>query len=244
MSTTNLSRQYLLAPGAKIKSATITNQAAGYFSLTENGTQTNTVKATDGTNSAPPTAVTFYVHNTQPYSTAQVKIEYYQDIPHKTTPEIKTASFTITFRLSGKHWWEQQGATSLAASGNNGTLPIVPPTGNTGAGPETLNEQMVYLLDVSTTGNLLFRGNSPLAGHDKPIDFTTLHNYMKQQYEYQAKGVSSYKPFPAIGEYVLCEVALLSEASETYEIASSIMSYGSEATQPPQQKENKNGDVD
>ncbi|WP_299685873.1 hypothetical protein [uncultured Dokdonia sp.] len=242
MSTTKpLSRQYLLAPGVKIKSATITNQAAGYFSLTEDGTHVNSVEATGGSNSVAPTAVTFYVYNTEPYSTAHVEIEYYHDIPHPKSTELKTASFTITFKLSGTTYWEQQGSTILPASGNSGTLPIVPPTGNTGAGPETLNKQMVYLLDVSTTGNMLFRGNSPLAGHDQPIDFTTLHNYMKEQYEFQAKGVTTYKPFPNIGEYVLCEVALLSEASETYEIASSIGSYGSQSTQEAIQKQIKAG---
>ncbi|MFT5891184.1 MAG: hypothetical protein ACI9Y7_001285, partial [Dokdonia sp.] len=241
--TTNYQREYVLAPGVKIKSAKVTNQAAGYFSLKKNdGTQTNTVKATGGSATAAPTAVSFYVYNTEPYSTAHVTIEYYHDVPHKTKPEIKTASFTITFKLSGTTYWEQQGSTTLAPSGNTSTLPIVPPTGNTGAGPETLNEQMVYLLDASSTGNLLFRGNSPLAGHDKPIDFTTLHNYMKEQYEYQAKGVTSYKPFPNIGQYVLCEIALLSEASETYEIASSVGSYGSQSIQESIQQQIKAGE--
>lgn len=245
--TTNYSRQYVLAPGVKIKSAKVTNQAAGYFSLTENGTQINSVEAIGGSTTNAPIAVSFYVYNTQPYSTARIDIEYYHSIPttaNKETTVVKKAAFTITFKLSGTNWWEQQGATCLAASGDTGTLPIVPPTGNTGAGPETLNKQMVYLLDVSTTGNMLFRGNSPLAGHDQPINFQTLHNYLKEQYEYQATGVSNYKPFPAIGQYALCEIALLSEASETYEIASSIASYGSKDTQAAMQEQIKNGNAD
>lgn len=229
-------RKYLLSPGTMITSVKIKNQSSGYFEV--NDKRVNSVEATGGSKNSAPTAIWFKVYNTSDYSTAHITLEYYQTEKSINT---KTADCDITFKLSGEKWWEQQGSTILPHSGTDYNLPIVPPTRSSGAGPETLNKKMVYLLDVSPQGNLLFRGNSPLAGYDKRINFETLHTYMKEQYEFQARGVTNPKAFPPQGEYVLCEIALLSPSSETDEIAYSVASYGSKSTQKKLLKEIADG---
>lgn len=128
----------------------------------------------------------------------------------------------LYLKAEGENWlWKvitymQGDNDSIVANGpgpstSNSIQFQMPTAANPTAPPsefQALDPSVVFLLDWNRgNGNMLFRGNEPLAPvtSNQLIDFQTLHQVLLTRYEQQ----TGRSDFPSIGSYVLRELAFL-----------------------------------
>lgn len=189
-------------------------------SLSGNG-QSNVQNLTVGTPGVvtPPFDLTLTTPANDPWAQIQVTVNY---PAVASLNNQSTSTCHVYLKAEGTNWlWKVNtnvvgDNTSVVANGPG------PSTGNsivfqpaTALNPSTpgsefppLDSRVVFLLDWNQqTGNLVFRGNEPLApgSANQLVDFQTLHDLLQTRYEQQTGETN----FPAIGQYVLREVAFL-----------------------------------
>jgi len=228
MSNTTVSRQFVLSPAPGMKVTVIVNELA-YVTLEGSSSpiQTFTVGEVGGTASV---TQVFTIHNISEYAEGELSVASVVD----GAPN--TAYCHVDYFLSGATFWDRHvlkddDPSIIASTSLTNTLAVAAPTKPSPGGVhslfQTLDVAMVFLVDKHSNGNMLFRGNSPMAeaktdNGPQRIDFDTLHRYLEQRYKEQT-GLAD---FPQKGDYVLCDVCLQSPASEGGAIAEELKSFG------------------
>lgn len=240
-----LSQAYKLDPGtSQVNIKLIT--AGAYFIQHGSTNQENEISYGQiGTASDP---LSFTVYSSDTYLLALVETQYGPvTLPGGAT--VNPPSYChIYFKLGSTDWfWATDAQTAdnvtifARGSGQSTSTDIkiqsptaINPNGIVSEYP-ALNSDLVFLLDKNSNGNMLFRGNEPLkAGiSSQSVDFAQLHQVLQTKYNLQ----TGLNDFPAIGSYILRDIAFLNASGDELDILTAeISSFGAtSASQVDQQ---------
>lgn len=238
MSSNLLQQAYSLTPGESL--VTVTLITGGYINT--EGTKSISFGQV-GTNSP---ASSFTVYSDYEYALAMVETQY--DPVSLPAGTVDPPSYChVYFKLGSTDWYWSTDAlpadnpTIFDHQGEHTSADIViqlptelNPSGIVSTFP-CLNSDLVFLLDMSAAGNMLFRGNEPLkpgtSGQD--IDFEMLHRSMATKYMLQT-GKSD---FPEIGKYLLRDIAFLNPTGDEGDmLGAEIASFGAQELSEVSQK--------
>ncbi len=228
MSATVPSKTFTLAPGPHIEATLkITSGSLSYPDPTDPSTTKTGTSVTIGSTSATSgSGVAVTISQSDGYVDGHVSIKYGSNGG--------SASCKIDFSLNNATlpWHIPNDANNAniltEIPGHPLTIPVSKPTGTVPSGVQStcqpLNTQVVFMVDKNTNGNVMFRGNCPLAPAKvnwgpQSIDFQVVHDILATRYK-EATG----NDFYSIGDYVWCDVNLQSPGDEksflNYEIQS------------------------
>lgn len=227
---TDTAQQFQISPGPGIvatvhvnPSATISYTDAGGNKVS--GKQNASVGSLTGTNGA---ALLFTVHSADGYADGHISITYGKDS--------ESAHCAVNFNLGKTTPWDISPSANndpsilTYSSGAPTNIAISKPTGNVPSGISStcqpLNKSMVFAVDLNKTGNMVFRGNCPLAAATtnwgpQRIDYETIHSFLAMRFQEEVG-----EAFYDIGSYVFCDVNLQSPVSETQYLQYEIDSMG------------------
>lgn len=170
------------------------------------------------------------VHSDNGYADGQISIQY--------VTSSQTAWCSVDFLLGHATPWDVAGSSgqnpsilNYSSTTPNNIAVSVPASGSGGSGIawlcQPLNTSMVFMVDNNaTTGNMLFRGNCPLAlpttaDGQQSIDFQAVHDILAKRYK-EATGDAFY----TIGDYIFNDVNLQGPVSEALYLRWEIESMG------------------
>lgn len=232
---TSIPQRYRLLPGSTRVTLTLLPQTGTYFTVGGNPepVQSFTCGSVGREDNTP---VWFTVFSPTGLAGAQAEVAYLSPQPQ---PEWRSPSSCHLYFRPGSLDWIWNGAAiagdnaSVLADGEgphtDSTIAFRPPARpNLARGPRLypcLDNLRVSLLDRNgLTGNMIFRGNAPLAPTpgNQLVDFDTLHNTLKFAYF----NLTGQADFPDKGRYVLRDIALLDGRAESKMLLRELMSFG------------------
>lgn len=231
---TPLPQTYRIAPGPHRVTLTLLPQPETYFTVAGDPTWVQRFSC-GGVGRGAGKPLPFTLHS--PAGMVAVQAEMVYEAP-VTRPEWRAPAWCHLYLKPGGTDWLWRGA---AIAGDNATIltngagphgdatiafrrPSLP---NAAKGPRQypcLDGFRVSLLDHSFAGNMIFRGNQPLAPAptNQLVDFDALHETLKLTY-FTETGRSD---FPEKGFYVLRDIALLDGAAEKEMLLRELLSFG------------------
>jgi hypothetical protein len=218
------SPKYNLVPTGETEvTITLTPQTNTYFTKGSDTTKLQTF--TIGQVGVKGSKQKFTLHTDHEYASAMIEVQYVS--PHPSKTDWNPPSYChIYFKPNGTDWiWSGESIVGdnpsvlVAGEGLHKTADIelqVPTQANPAQGGnqyQCLESSIVFLLDKKENGNMVFRGNEPLApgASDQLVDFNTLHNTLKQKYFRQTGKMD----FPEKGKYVLRDIAFLGPGEDS-----------------------------
>lgn len=231
--TTKPSEQFQLSPGPGIKATVTVDSPATltYIDPTTGQQVTGTsvsVGTTGDTTTGAGSAIQFTAANVGGYISGYVSVDY------GTSGDSASCNINFNIGASTAPWTVSASPTNADILNYNSDTPTnmavsVPNTVPSGiaANCQPFDKSMTFMVDQDTTStNILFRGNCPLAAPSKSrgpqaIDFTTVHAILAERYNEETGGT-----FPDIGDYVFCDVNLQSPTSEALYLQYELESVG------------------
>lgn len=230
---TSIPQRYRLIPGPTRVTFTLLPQSGAYFTLGGNPDPVQSFSSGDaGRDGAP---IWFSVYSPGGQVAARLDVAYQTT---QTQPEWRSPASCHVYFKPGSLDWIWNGAAiagdnaSVLVDGEgphaDSTIAVQPPARpSANRAPQLfpcLEAGRISLLDRSATGNMIFRGNLPLAPTpgNQLVDFDTLHNSLKFAYF----NLTGQTDFPEKGRYVLRDIALLDGRAEGKMLQRELMSFG------------------
>lgn len=230
----SIPQRYRLSPGPTRATFTLLPQEGVYFTVGGNPEPVQSFSRGEvGRHENEPVWFTVY----SPTGLAAARVEVVYDAPLMSLEWRPPSCCHLYFKPGGLDWiWSGAAIAgdnvSILASGEgphgDSTITLRPPTrpngGRAGRQFPFLDSSRVSLLDRNGTGNMIFRGNQPLApgAGNQLIDFDALHETLKFSYFSH----TGFTDFPEKGRYVLRDIALLDSQAEGKMLQRELMSFG------------------
>jgi hypothetical protein len=230
----SIPQRYRLIPGPTRVTLTLLPQSGAYFTLGGNPNPVQSFSSGEaGRSDNSPTWFSVYSPGGQVAARAEVAYATVRTQPEWRSP----ASCHLYFRPGSLDWiWNGAAIAGDNASvlcdgegphSNSAVAFQAPVQPNSAKAPQQfpcLDANRVSLLDRSSAGNMIFRGNAPLSPTpgNQLVDFDALHATLKLAY-FNLTGQSD---FPEKGRYVLRNIALLDSRAEAKMLMRELMSFG------------------